>query len=108
LGDYDVATPRPPLSPSEIPRDAARNMRGERGASLRKVLHGRWGSLGSIVNQFKGACTRRIRKAGHLHFAWQPRFYDHIIRTQASLQRIRTYIDQNPARWTEDKYHPLK
>jgi putative transposase len=63
-------------------------------------------TLGSIINQIKGACTRRIRQAGYPEFSWQPRFYDHIIRSQASVQRIRRYISQNPAKWQQDQYHP--
>ncbi|MEK7136741.1 MAG: hypothetical protein AAB853_00485 [Patescibacteria group bacterium] len=35
--------------------------------------------LGLIVNQFKAASTKHIRGAGHHDFAWQARFYDHII-----------------------------
>ncbi len=38
------------------------------------------GSLGSIIGQFKSACTKRILAAGFCDFAWQTRFYDHIIR----------------------------
>ncbi len=36
-------------------------------------------SIGSIINQFKSACTKRIWAAGYRHFAWQPRFHDSII-----------------------------
>src|SRR5262245_27670281 len=27
---------------------------------------------------------------------WQPGFYDHIVRNEAELQRIRTYVENNP------------
>jgi putative transposase len=76
-----------------------------RGVSTRGLA---WkaNTLGSIINQTKGACTRRIRESGFPEFAWQPRFYDHIIRSQASLQQIRQYISQNPAKWQEDQYNP--
>ena len=39
-------------------------------------------------------------------FAWQPRFYDHIIRDQNSLDHIRAYIVDNPRNWDEDEEHP--
>jgi len=35
-------------------------------------------SLGSIINQFKSVCTKRVREINP-DFAWQPRFHDHII-----------------------------
>lgn len=56
------------------------------------------GSLGAIVNQFKGACAKRIRAAG-IGFGWQSRFYDHIIRDEKSLDTIRQYIADNPLKW---------
>jgi hypothetical protein len=37
-------------------------------------------TLGSILNQFKSVCTKRIRLARNPDFAWQSRYYDHIIR----------------------------
>jgi putative transposase len=62
-------------------------------------------SLGSIINQFKSICTKRIRAAGYTDFAWQSRFYDHIIRNEKSLENIRTYIVNNPARLDLDDRH---
>jgi len=60
------------------------------------------GSLGSIINQFKGACTKRAGDAGFDGFAWQPRFFEHVIRDEEELGRIRSYIQRNPARWEFD------
>lgn len=45
------------------------------------------------------------------HLAWQPfnakfwrrNYYEHIIRSQQSYQRIAEYIINNPAKWTDDK-----
>jgi putative transposase len=68
----------------------------------------RSGSLSVVVRSYKSAVSRWAHQNGFQAFGWQPRYYDHIIRTQASLQRIRTYIAQNPARWSEDKYYPSK
>jgi REP element-mobilizing transposase RayT len=62
-------------------------------------------SLGSIIGQFKSACTRRIRASANKDFAWQASFFDHIIRSDIDLQRIRKYISENPAKWTLDKYY---
>lgn len=63
------------------------------------------GSLGSIINQFKSLCTKRIR-AARLDFAWQTRYHEHIIRDDRSLNEIRLYIRQNPMRWDIDKNNP--
>ena len=61
-------------------------------------------SLGSIISQFKSVCTKRIRKMGFEQFQWQSRFYDHIIRNENDLTRIRTYIKNNPMKWELDEY----
>jgi putative transposase len=61
-------------------------------------------TLGIIVNQFKTSCTKQIHTLGFTDFAWQPRYYDHIIRNEQSLQKIRAYILGNPAQWSNDEY----
>ena len=63
-------------------------------------------SLGAMIGQFKSVCTKRIRAAGFSDFAWQPRFYEHIIRNEQSLSEIREYIANNPAKWELDKDNP--
>ena len=60
-------------------------------------------SLGSIIGQFKSICTKRIHGIGHTEFSWQPRFYDHIIRNDKELYKIRKYILDNPQRWQIEK-----
>jgi len=60
-------------------------------------------SLGSAINSFKGKCTTRIRKKLIPDFEWQPRYHDHIIRSEEGLQRIREYIINNPAKWEEER-----
>jgi putative transposase len=61
--------------------------------------------LGSIVRAFKGAATRQIRETGKPAFAWQDDFYERIVRDDRALARIRQYILDNPARWTEDRFY---
>lgn len=34
---------------------------------------------------------------------WQRNYYDHIIRDDESLQKIREYIQNNPAEWERDR-----
>jgi hypothetical protein len=55
---------------------------------------------------FKSVCTKRIRATGYPGFGSQPRFYDHIIRNDASLRRIRVYITNNPRNWSRDRFYP--
>jgi len=62
------------------------------------------GVLGVIINQYKSSCTKHIRAMGCTDFAWQAGYYDHIIRNIKSLDNIRTYILENPLRWTDDEY----
>jgi REP element-mobilizing transposase RayT len=63
-------------------------------------------SLGSIVNQIKSICTKRIWKTGFGDFGWQSRFYDRILRDETALQKVRQYILDNPKKWVMDKNNP--
>ena len=64
------------------------------------------GSLSVIINQFKSSVTRWCRKNGYINFSWQSRFYDHIIRSERSLEKVREYITYNPLKWESDEYNP--
>jgi putative transposase len=37
---------------------------------------------------------------------WQRNDYEHIIRNEKSLSRIRRYIHENPLRWAIDRENP--
>lgn len=72
------------------------------------------GSLGRIIQAFKSITThhyiRGVKHEGWPPFdgrLWQRSFYDHIIRDDADLDRIRTYIANNPANWHNDDEHPI-
>jgi len=64
------------------------------------------GCLGAIVGRFKDVCTRRIRRDGFINFEWQRNYYDHIIRNERDLDRIRLYINNNPFKWVLDEDNP--
>jgi putative transposase len=36
---------------------------------------------------------------------WQRNYYEHIIRCQGELDRIRQYIELNPVQWETDREH---
>jgi REP element-mobilizing transposase RayT len=61
-------------------------------------------NISRVVRWYKGRCSFDIRKID-ANFAWQPRFYDRIIRNDAEYQRISDYIRSNPSNWAEDKFH---
>ena len=61
-------------------------------------------TVSSIIGSYKSAVTKYCNRLG-LNFAWQPRFYDHIIRNDKSFQKISEYIKNNPANWSGDKFY---
>ena len=64
------------------------------------------GSLSTIVRSYKAGVTRRCQETGLLNFAWQPRFYEHVLRGNASVDAVRDYIARNPANWSKDLENP--
>jgi putative transposase len=58
-------------------------------------------SLGSFVGGFKSAITTRINEQRGTPRVpvWQRNYYDHIIRNDHDLERVRLYIQTNPVRW---------
>jgi REP element-mobilizing transposase RayT len=65
-------------------------------------------SLSKIMRWYKARSTFEINKMrGKLRFTWQSRFYDHVIRNEESLLRIREYIHRNPLKWDIDENNPV-
>ena len=62
------------------------------------------GSLGAILGQYKSIVTKhsQLLQSPPRRPIWQRNYYDHIIRSAASLEKIRQYIVENPARWVDD------
>ena len=59
-------------------------------------------TLGNIVGSFKSVVTK-YANFHQIIFNWQSRFYEHIIRAEYDLNRIRQYIRDNPINWNEDR-----
>lgn len=55
-------------------------------------------NLASVVRGFKSSVTSFARREG-IPFAWQPRFYDSIVRSRLGYARVSAYIEKNPANW---------
>ena len=71
--------------------------------------HVQRGSLGAIVRSFKSAVTKRHNEThpGLRIALWQRNYYEHVIRNEPTLIRIRDYIATNPARWSIDPENPF-
>jgi len=65
--------------------------------------------LGHIIGAFKSLTTNRyikgVRELGWTRFPghlWQDNYFEHVIRGDESLDRIRAYIAANPSQWESD------
>ncbi len=58
-------------------------------------------NLSSVIRGYKSSVTMYPRK-NNIEFAWQTRFYDHIIRDDESFINIRQYITNNASNWCDD------
>ena len=57
-----------------------------------------------IIHGFKSSVSRNVKRRWKDQiFAWQRSFYDHVIRTDESLDDIRSYIKNNPLNWASDE-----
>ena len=61
-------------------------------------------NISSIFGSYKSVVSNNAHKINP-EFDWQSRFYDHIIRDDAELNRIRYYIRNNPKNWVDDKFN---
>mgnify|MGYP002814094066 FL=1 len=70
-------------------------------------------SLPDLVHRFKTLTTQRyavgVQEFGWPRFhqrLWQRNYFEHVIRDENSLNRIRQYILDNPMRWEFDRENP--
>lgn len=61
-------------------------------------------NLASIIRGFKSSVTKNARQI-QPNFAWQSRFYEHIIRNEESFHTISEYVRNNPLNWPNDKLY---
>jgi hypothetical protein len=55
------------------------------------------------------AYIRGVKTLGWEPFSmrlWQRNYYEHIVRDEEDLERIRTYIADNPRNWPDDPENP--
>jgi putative transposase len=64
-------------------------------------------TLGDIVKGYKSAVTRRINELRDTPggVVWLRNYYEHIIRDESAYLYIAEYVQTNPQRWQQDKFH---
>ena len=73
---------------------------------LKEENHGRQ-TLWSVISAFKVISGSAVRKVlAQEKNLWQRSFYEHIIRDESDLLRIRQYISDNPCQWHIDRENP--
>jgi len=92
--------------------DAHVGMAGSRTGTARRARTEQFrkpvsGSLPTIVRAFKAAVTKRIneRRGTPGAHVWHRNYYEHVVRDESDLARLRTYIAENPGRWAEDRFY---
>ncbi len=73
------------------------------------------GTVGRIIQAFKSITTHEytvgVKTSGWPPFQgklWQRNYWEHIIRDETELDRIREYTLNNPKQWELDKLHPRR
>lgn len=64
-------------------------------------------TLGKIVRYYKARSALKIKTMMNVSFYWQRNYYEHIIRDENELLRIRKYINLNPVSWPQDEDNPV-
>ena len=62
------------------------------------------GWLSITMGGLKSSITKFANK-NNIPFAWQPRFYDRIIRNTNEMNNIAKYIEENVAKWACDEFY---
>jgi putative transposase len=60
-------------------------------------------TVGSIVRGFKIGVTKWFKENLNVSSVWQRNYYEHIIRVEEDLDKIREYIIANPLNWEKDE-----
>ncbi|MCM2358502.1 MAG: transposase [Geobacteraceae bacterium] len=71
-------------------------------------------SLGHIIGAYKSLCVNawlKVIKAEDINTRskfWQDNYYEHVIRNEEEMDRIRQYIVNNPLQWELDRENPAQ
>ena len=95
---------------SSSPSTTSSNRRGEvpSPASSNRTRAVPSPTLGQVVAYFKYQSTKYINQHRDMPGTriWQRNYYDHVLRYDMDLGRIRQYIINNPMQWELDQLHP--
>jgi putative transposase len=64
------------------------------------------GSLAIVVRTYKAAVTTLARRSHLADAIWQRNYFEHVIRDEEDLRRIREYIAHNPLSWEIGEENP--
>ena len=66
-------------------------------------------TLGRVIAHFKYQSAKRINQIRNTAgmSVWQRNYYEHVIRNDDELNRIREYIINNPLQWADDENNPM-
>ena len=64
--------------------------------------------IGRLVGAFKTVSTKQINKIRNTpgERVWQRNYYEHVVRDENELKKIREYIINNSCKWEMDRNHP--
>jgi len=82
------------------------NAQSKRTPNIYESISPKRNTLSVIIRTFKAAVTTQSRKRKYNFFEWQRNYYEHIIRNEDELNRIREYIENNPLQWQFDRDNP--
>jgi len=82
---------------------------GYRGGSRTAPTMGKRKPIGRLIGAFKTVSTKCINQMRNTSgmTVWQRNYYEHIIRDETSMHRIREYIIDNPSQWEFDRENPI-
>jgi REP element-mobilizing transposase RayT len=66
----------------------------------------RGNTLSVIIRTYKGAVTRWCKNNNIRYFKWQRNYYEHIVRNEKELNKIREYLHNNSLQWELDRENP--
>jgi len=72
-----------------------------------RLLEVGWGQVAicAITKYQTTKSINQMRETQGVRF-WQRNYWEHVIRNETNLNRIRQYVGTNPVHWADDQLHP--
>ena len=83
-------------------------LQGNRGGTGTAVTTGGASSsptVVAVVQALKSLTARLASDRFHVKPLWQRSYHEHVVRGEDDYRQIWEYIENNPAKWAEDRYH---